>query len=315
MTANALFPLAGGRILGTRPQGQAAALGSAIRAKGGIPVFFPLLEIAPIGDSNLLRRAARRLGEYAIVVFISPNAVEYGLPALLENRAWPGGTRAAAIGPGTEKALARLGVGKVLVPSERFDSEALLELPDFRKENVEDRKILIVRGDGGRELLADTLIKRGAAVECVSAYRRAAPRDALRLKCLVNEGLDAVTASSSEGLRALPRLLDAKDLQKLSAAPLFVPHARIAKTACGLGFQKVSLTPPADAGIIEGLCVYFRGQRTEDRGQRNQYSDETVAVPERRLTTDGKASFSERSALSPLSSDFDAPFENEISLS
>jgi uroporphyrinogen-III synthase len=268
MTANVLFPLADRRILVTRPRGQAVALGDAIRAKGGVPVFFPLLEIAPIDDLAPLRRAASRLGEYAIVVFISPNAVEYGLPALLENRVWPDGTHVAAIGPGTEKALARRGVGKVLLPSVRFDSEALLELPVFQKERVEDRKVLIVRGDGGRELLADTLTERGAAVESLSCYRRGAPNDPSRLECLesaLDEGLDAATASSSEGLRALPGLLDAKNLEKLFAVPLFVPHARIEKTAGDLGFQKVILTPPADTGIIEGLCVYFGGQRSEDR--------------------------------------------------
>ncbi|MDR1275895.1 MAG: uroporphyrinogen-III synthase [Candidatus Accumulibacter sp.] len=250
-------PLSGRRILVTRPEAQAAALGDAIRAKGGVPVFFPLLKITPVDDLEALRRLAPRLGEYSIIVFVSPNAVEFGLPALLGARVWPESVKAAAIGPGTEKALARHGVGKVLVPSERFDSEALLELPAFQKSHLEGRKALIVRGDGGRELIAETLTERGATVDYLSCYHRAPPTDASGVESALREGLDAVTISSSEGLRALPGLLDAKSFEALSAVPLFVPHARIAQTAEELGLRKVILTPPADAGIIDGLCVYF----------------------------------------------------------
>ncbi|MDR1367508.1 MAG: uroporphyrinogen-III synthase [Candidatus Accumulibacter sp.] len=249
--------LSGKRILVTRPERQAVALGEAIREKGGVPVFFPLLEITPIGDPETLRRVAPRLEEYAIVVFVSPNAVEFGLPALLGDRAWPAGTQAAAIGPGTEKALARRGVGNVAVPAGPFDSEALLELPAFQKARVEGRKVLIARGDGGRDLLADILTERGAAVECLSCYRRSAPTNASPLESALKEGLDALTVSSSEGLRALPKLIAAESFERLSGIPLFVPHARIFRAAQELGLRKVILTPPADAGIMEGLCVYF----------------------------------------------------------
>ncbi|MDR1163235.1 MAG: uroporphyrinogen-III synthase [Candidatus Accumulibacter sp.] len=250
-------PLSGRRILVTRPEAQAVALGEAIRAKGGVPVFFPLLKITPADELEALRRVAPRLEEYAMVVFVSPNAVRFGLPALLGARTWPERVKAAAIGPGTEKALTRHGVGKVLVPLERFDSEALLELPAFQKSQVEGLKALIVRGDGGRELIAETLTERGATVEYLSCYHRAAPTDASGVETALREGLDAVTVSSSEGLRALPGLLDAKSFETLSAVPLFVPHVRIAQTAEELGLRKVILTPPADAGIIDGLCVYF----------------------------------------------------------
>ncbi|MDR2507696.1 MAG: uroporphyrinogen-III synthase [Candidatus Accumulibacter sp.] len=249
--------LLGQRILVTRPEKQAEGLGNAIRALGGYPVFFPLLEIAPVEDVAPLLRLAPRIRDYAIVVFVSPNAVEFSLPVLLEAGAWPENARAAAIGPGTANSLARFGIGNVIVPAARFDSETLLELPEFAKERVEGRKVLIVRGDGGRELLADTLARRGAAVDRVTCYRRSTPADARPLRKALSDGLHALTVSSSEGLRNLPDLLDAENRERLFAAPVFVPHARIAETARAIGLKKVILTPPADTGIIEGLCVYF----------------------------------------------------------
>ena len=249
--------LSGRRILVTRPEKQAEGLGNAIRARGGQPVFFPLLEIAPVEDTAPLSRLAPRIGDYAIVVFVSPNAVEFSLPVFLKAGAWPDSARAAAIGPGTANSLAYFGIGKVIVPAVRFDSEALLELPEFAKERVEGRKVLIVRGDGGRELLADTLAGRGARVDRVTCYRRSMPVDARPLRKALNDGLHALTVSSSEGVRNLPGLLDAESRERFFAVPVFVPHARIAETAGAIGMKKVILTPPADTGIMEGLCVYF----------------------------------------------------------
>lgn len=251
-------PLAGRSIVVTRPQAQAAPLAEAIAAAGGTPIVFPLLEISPAADPQPLAEAAARLAEYAMAAFVSPNAVEHALPALLAHSTWPAGLLPAAVGQGTVKALAVRGVTGCIAPTERFDSEALLALPELAAERVAGRRVAIFRGDGGRELLADTLRQRGATVDCITCYRRSGPSDGVAplLTAWRLGRLDAITVSSSEGLRYLVDLLDAEGLAFLQATPLFVPHARIAENARALGLSHIVLTEAADAGLIAGLHAY-----------------------------------------------------------
>lgn len=251
-------PLAGKTIVVTRPRAQAAPLAEAIAAAGGRPLLFPLLEISPANDPAELNQAVARLSDYSLAVFISPNAVEHALPAILAAGPWPGGLRPAAVGPGTVKALAARGVADCLVPSLRFDSEALLELPELSAARIGGCRVAIFRGDGGRELLADTLRQRGATVDCVTCYQRSGPGDdpAELLAAWRSGCLDALTVSSSEGLRHLLDRLDAEGRAFLQQTPLFVPHARIAENARTLGLDKIILTDAADAGIIAGLGAY-----------------------------------------------------------
>ena len=252
-------PLLGRRILVTRPAAQAGVLAQMIAERGGEPVLFPLIEIGPADDDNSapLDAAIASLDDYAIAVFISPNAVEYSVPRILARRSWPAQLQAAAIGPGTTAQLAILGINEAIAPSARFDSESVLELPAFQRESVAGKRVLILRGNGGRELLADSLRQRGAEVVCVTCYRRSAPVDGSALVSrLRNNTLDALTISSSEGLRNLLTLLDTDTIERLRRLPLFVPHPRIAEAATESGLSNVVLTAPADAGILESLCSY-----------------------------------------------------------
>ena len=251
-------PLAGKTIVVTRPRAQAAPLAAAIAAAGGEALLFPLLEILPAADAAELQQAVSRLGDYALAVFISPNAVDYALPAILAAAPWPASLTPAAVGPGTVKALAERGVADCLVPRQRFDSEALLELPELAAARLKGKRVAIFRGDGGRELLADTLRQRGAEVDCITCYRRAGPAagDAELLAAWRAGRLDGLTVSSSEGLRHLIDLLDGEGRAFLQNTPLFVPHARIAENARALGLDKIILTDAADAGIIAGLGAY-----------------------------------------------------------
>ena len=249
--------LQGKRILVTRPAEQAAKLAQMIAAQGGQAVFFPLLAIGVADDPAPLQRAIAQLDDYAFAIFISPNAVDFGLPQILAARPWPCALRAAAIGPSTTLQLAAHGVANVISPTERFDSEALLELPEFAAQALAGKKVLILRGNGGRELLAETLGQRGAQVCAVTCYHRSPPADGEPVVSLLrNRQLDALTISSSEGLRNLLALLDTDAFEHLRRLPLFVPHQRIAQVAAELGLQRVVLSAPADAGIIESLCSY-----------------------------------------------------------
>jgi len=242
-------PLAGRTIVVTRPQAQAAPLAEAIAAAGGTPLVFPLLEISPASDPQQLAETADRLGDYSLAIFISPNAVEHALPVLLARGSWP---------PSLIPAAVERGIHGGIAPSERFDSEALLDLPELAAERVAGKRIAIFRGDGGRELLADTLSQRGAIVDCITCYRRSGPSDGVApLMVAWRVGhLDALTVSSSEGLRYLVDLLDAEGRAFLQKTPLFVPHARIAENARALGLSNILLTEAADAGILAGLVAY-----------------------------------------------------------
>jgi uroporphyrinogen-III synthase len=251
-------PLAGRTIVVTRPQAQAAPLAEAIAAAGGTPLVFPLLEISPAADPQPLVEAAARLADYALAAFISPNAVDYALPALLARGPWPAGLTPAAVGQGTVRALAAHGITGCVAPTERFDSESLLDLPALAADRVAGQRVAIFRGDGGRELLADTLRQRGATVDCIACYRRSGPSEGVApLLAAWRAGrLDALTVSSSEGLRHLVDLLDTDGRAWLQNTPVFVPHARIAENARALGLSNIILTDAADAGILAGLRAY-----------------------------------------------------------
>ena len=255
---NAAGPLAGKTIVITRPRAQAAPLAEGIAALGGQPLIFPLLEIAAATDPQPLAAAVARLADYTLAVFISPNAVDYSLPVILARGAWPAGLLLAAVGQGTVRALVAHGVTGCIAPSERFDSEALLELPELAAGRVVGKRVAIFRGDGGRELLAETLRARGAEVDCVTCYRRSGPADGVApLLAAWRAGkLDALTVSSSEGLRYLVDLLDGEGRRYLQKTPVFVPHARIAESARALGLSNIILTAAADAGILAGLGAY-----------------------------------------------------------
>jgi uroporphyrinogen-III synthase len=250
--------LAGKTIVVTRPAAQAGALAAAIEAAGGRALIFPLLEISPPADAQPLHAAAQHLADYALAIFISPNAVDFSLPAILRNGPWPAHVLPAGIGPGTAKALAAQGIRHCLLPAERFDSEGLLAEAALSPAQVQGRRIAIFRGNGGRELLADTLRQRGALVDCITSYQRSGPPLAAKILTTAWAAgqLDALTLSSSEALRYLIDRLDAPARERLAETPIFVPHPRIAAAAAALGLQKIILTEAADAGILTGLLAY-----------------------------------------------------------
>jgi len=250
--------LAGRRIVVTRPRDQAAPLARLIAAAGGDALLFPLLEIAPADDHRPLEALARQLGDYRLAVFVSPNAVTHALPTLLAAGDWPASLIPAAVGPGTVRALEDAGIAGCIAPRERFDSEGLLALPELAPDAVAGCRVAILRGDGGRELLADTLRQRGASVDAVTCYRRSGPAGgfASLLDAWHDARLDAIVVSSSEALRYLVDGLPPEGRAALQRTPLFVPHARIAESARALGLDRVVLTEGADSGLISGLLAY-----------------------------------------------------------
>ena len=249
-------PLAGRSIVVTRPAGQADGLCAALEALGAEPLCFPLLTIAPVADPAPLQAMARHLGEFSLAFFVSPNAVRFALDAMLPVAPWPAGLKVATVGKGSEAALAECGFTGVIAPSIGFDSESVLALPAFQVDAVDGRRVLVLRGDGGRDLLGDTLTARGARVEYLTCYHRGGPADdpALLVERARAGRLDALTLTSSEGVA---HLLALPGVDMLKAVPVFVPHPRIAAAAEEGGFAQVVLTGPGDRGLIDGLAAHF----------------------------------------------------------
>lgn len=250
-------PLRGGSVLLTRPSGQNERLAELIAAAGGKTITFPAIAIVGVDDAAAIEAAADRLHSYDFAVFVSPNAVAHAMKVIRARRAWSGSVRAVAVGRGTAQALARQGVPDAILPEARFDSEALLELPVFA--NVAGRRIVIFRGDGGRELLGETLAARGAHVDYVTCYRRVRPSADPQplIDAWSRGGIDAAIITSSEGLQNLFGLLGDTGVAFLQRTPLFVPHARIAATARSLGCQRVVETTAGDEAIVAGLAEFW----------------------------------------------------------
>jgi uroporphyrinogen-III synthase len=246
-------PLDGVGVVVTRPARQAAGLVAELAALGASPLVFPAIVILPPDDRSALDRVHASLDRYDIAIFVSANAVEYGVPS---PHAWPAKLHAFAPGPGTAAALIATGVHDVTVPGASFDSEGLLALPAL--QDVAGKRIAIFRGDGGRELLGDTLRARGAMVDYVPCYRRAAPQSGAdgRVAALRAGRVHALTVTSSEGLDNLWALLDDATRGLVRRTPVFVPHPRIVERARELGLVAIA-TSGADAGLIAGLLEWF----------------------------------------------------------
>lgn len=245
----------------TRPRAQAGMLAQRVTALGRTAVVFPLLEIQPLPDPAPLRAALQELNAYALVVFVSPNAIDAALAAL---GTWPHGMLVGVVGEGSRRALERHGITAdnttIVQPRnrEREDSESLLETLDLPA--LRGKKALLVRGESGRELLSDALRAAQVEVTQVAAYRRMAPvldqAGAAQLRQLLDSACDWII-TSSEALRILLQLVEqvagAGGVAKMRQQRLIVPHARIAETARSLAFGNLTLTASGDESLAAAL--------------------------------------------------------------
>jgi uroporphyrinogen-III synthase len=259
MTASAKPPPCA--VVITRPLAQAEALAPRIAALGLQPVLFPLLEIHALDDNRELRVTLGRLQEYALAVFVSPNAID---AAFRHIDAWPASVAIGIVGAGSRAALARYGVNasntRIVAPliPEKTDSEGLFAALDLQA--LKGQRVLIVRGQAGRDFLSEALQRAGVAVEHVGAYRRGAPapdpvRTAQLRTLLETDSCWIIT--SSEALRNLLRMLPQTAMEdavvKMQQKRIIVPHPRIAETARLAGFSCVTLTGSGDERLLAAL--------------------------------------------------------------
>jgi uroporphyrinogen-III synthase len=250
-------PLAGKTIVVTRPKEQAGHLAELIRQAGGEAFLFPVIEILDPVNTQILDERIARLNDYNLAVFVSPTAVTRGMARIARRYALPPTLQVAAIGQGSARELKRLGVADIVVPNRRFDSEALLDLPEMQRMN--GRRVVIFRGEGGRELLGDTLRMRGATVDYAECYRRArpaAPATELVKRGLRNE-IHGLVITSAEGLRNLLDMVGESGPAWLRATPIFVTHPNIQLAGRKSGLTLMILIEGGDEALLQGIITFL----------------------------------------------------------
>jgi len=237
-------------VLVTRPQAQAIELIEAIRSAGGRAIGFPVIEIVPRNERAVSNDTAR-LPNADIVIYVSQNAVQYGIQ-------YAGKALIGVMGPTTAAAAVAAGYSVDIAADSGYDSESLLMQPALK--DVAGKQIRIVRGGKGRELLADTLQQRGASVSYLSVYERIRPAINPELLTKVeaawrDNGIDAVTVMSVETLENLVSSLPEHCAQRLTHARLVTPAARVIKEVLDRypGSKPILASGPQTADMLEAI--------------------------------------------------------------
>lgn len=239
----------------TRPAQQAAEWVARLAQRGVDAAALPLIAVQPPAEPGLVEAAWRALAGTDLVMFVSPNAVERFFDARPDGLAWPARTRAASVGPGTTQALRGCGVPPAAIVAPRadatqFDSESLWEV--LRAEPWQGRHALVVRGERGRDWLAERLRGAGATVDFVAAYRRAAPAFDAAARDLLHQAAAAPAQhvwllSSSEAIDHLEGAATGLDW---AAQQAVATHPRIADRARRLGFGRVLASRPEIDAVV-----------------------------------------------------------------
>ncbi len=253
-------PLLGVNLLITRPVMPASRTAQRVAALGATPLVFPTTIIEAPADCAPLDSALAKISGYYAAIFVSPSAAEMTLAPLgTLPKKLPESLLVFAPGPGTAEELAVRGVANVAMPTTSFDSEGLLALPALQAIAINGKRIVIFRGNDGRELMREVLVKRGATVNAITAYHRRAPNTPPTglLELLRAGKVNALSAMSSDAITNLVLLVPAAERSTLFfALPVYASHERIAATARAAGFRNVIETEAGDAGLIAALLAH-----------------------------------------------------------
>ena len=243
-------------ILLTRPGHQAGPLARLIRAEHGAALLFPTIEIEPIIDSAESRDRFADPGAWQYLIFVSRNAVTAAFEHYIDRPQALAEGRIIAIGQGTAAELAACGI-KAVVPAGQADSEALLAMPELGRAALGGRTVLIVRGEGGRGLLADALARRGARVRHAIVYSRRLPgyTEDQRQRLWQGRAIDAAVVTSNTGLANLVKLTLAEQRRYLFNTPLILMSERARRFARQQGFVAGLEIAPSqdDPGLLAAL--------------------------------------------------------------
>lgn len=248
-------------VLVTRPEQAGIELCNIIEQNDGKAIHFPTIAFAPRVFS------LPNLQTIDLLIFISPQAVIASAKLLQEH--WPkeNAPKIAAVGEGTKKVLLEKGFAVNFVPEAEWGSEGLLQLPALKA--VKGRHILIVRGEGGRELLADTLSARGATVSHLLAYERVMPQIPIAeiLSLMKINGIHAIVCTSFTGVQNLKKMLTEDAWPYIKTMPLVVVSDRIKALAQDLGFSNVQLATNASHDAILQTLIRIRNESCQTKQQ------------------------------------------------
>ena len=246
------------RLLLTRPAEDCAALAQTLAAQGVVSHCMPLLAIEALDETPEQRSAFADLQRYCAVIVVSKPAARIGLQLLAQHGAPTPDLPWFSVGAATAAVLAEQGLG-VHFPDLGDDSEALLALPALQQAIVAPApRVLILRGEGGREFLAERLRSQGVSVDYLPLYRRVLPHYAPgELSRQVRaERLNGLVVSSGQGFEHLLQLAG-DDWPALARLPLFVPSPRVAEQARAAGAQIVVDCRGASAAALQAALEQF----------------------------------------------------------
>ena len=242
-------------ILVTRPKHQAETLCRLIGQQGWNAIRFPTLEIVAV-KKNVIKQQIETIEQYQWLIFISANAVNFAL-STNDGKIEPFRNRAiAAVGKATEKSLQSAGLSVDLVPETHFNTEGLLATKEMNQ--VKGKSCLIIRGRGGREILANSLRERGAKVDYLEVYTREKPvcSNSSVIDMLQQNKLNAITITSGDALKNLWAMVGEQMQDKLVTVPLIVISNRIKGLAEKYKFKHIAVTEnPGDTAIIKTVIM------------------------------------------------------------
>lgn len=244
--------LANKRILLIKPMRPEDQFLSLLKNTGAEITHTPVMSIQAIAESHAITesQAIKSLildvDNFHKAIFVSGNAAELALEWL--DKYWPMlplGIDYFAVGERTAAVLKQVGI-QASHPRGRQNSEELLQLSQLQQ--LDNQRIIIFRGCGGREILADTLIERGAAVEYCELYRRVIDHQQLQLAQLQAQTSDCLVVHSGEQLQAM----GAAEALELVDRAVVVPSPRVAMIAQQLGYKRVV---SADNALPEAMLA------------------------------------------------------------
>lgn len=262
-----LRPLQDLWVVVTRPAEQASGIISTIESLGGHAIPWPALKIESIKTSDQTRQHIADLNTYDHLVFISVNAVNYGLAAITDSdlALCLNNINIFAVGKTTAQALKQSGIENVHVPK-KASSEGLLAMPEFKYDALTGKRCLIFRGRGGNEKLAEGLNKNGAStIDYAEVYQRlSADSDPSLLEGhWQQKKLDIIIVTSIAGLDNLFAILGTNNQSQLCSTPLLTVSNRVAEYAKHKGFnhQVLIANSAIDKDIIATMQSWHQSRK------------------------------------------------------
>ena len=255
--------LIGLSVLVTRPVNQADSLIKLLQQRGAKVLHQPAIRIKAVFNDHQ-NRLINTISDVDWIIFISKNAVEFGLTLINNAQQSIQSSSLAAIGKTTAAALKKHGYSDVISPEQGFDSEALLSSQAFSAAQIKNKNLLIIRGGQGREHLKEVLESRLATVNYLDVYCRETADLVITTEDI--KSLDVITVSSQQGLENLVQMLDIDNRQQLFTKALISPSERCSQKARELGFYRVETAANAtDDAMLNSIIDNFTNSQNGEQ--------------------------------------------------